>query len=158
MEKTGKRIFVNVPNARHVAVIDRDKGEVVATWKTDLAFGNFPMALDETNHRLFVGCRIPSRLVVLNTESSEVVTKINISADPDEIFYDGKRHRIYAICGSGKIDIIEQTNPNTYKALTKIDTADGARTGLFVPERDNLFVAVPHRGSQAAEIRCYQLK
>lgn len=158
LEKNGKRIFVNVPNARHVAVIDRNQGKVVATWKTDLAFGNFPMALDETNHRLFVGCRIPSRLVVLNTESSEVVTKINISADPDEIFYDGKRHRIYAICGSGKIDIIEQTNPNTYKALTKIDTADGARTGLFVPERDNLFVAVPHRGSQAAEIRCYQLK
>jgi DNA-binding beta-propeller fold protein YncE len=158
LEKNGKRIFVNVPNARHVAVIDRNQGKVVATWKTDLAFGNFPMALDETNHRLFVGCRIPSRLVVLNTESSEVVTKINISADPDEIFYDGKRHRIYAICGSGKIDIIEQTDPNTYKALTKIDTADGARTGLFVPERDNLFVAVPHRGSQAAEIRCYQLK
>jgi DNA-binding beta-propeller fold protein YncE len=158
LEKNGKRIFVNVPNARHVAVIDRNQGKVVATWKTDLAFGNFPMALDETNHRLFVGCRIPSRLVVLNTESSEVVTKINISADPDEIFYDGKRHRIYAICGSGKIDIIEQANPNTYKALTKIDTADGARTGLFVPERDNLFVAVPHRGSQAAEIRCYQLK
>jgi DNA-binding beta-propeller fold protein YncE len=158
LEKNGKRIFVNVPNARHVVVIDRNQGKVVATWKTDLAFGNFPMALDETNHRLFLGCRIPSRLVVLNTESSEVVTKINISADPDEIFYDGKRHRIYAICGSGKIDIIEQTDPNTYKALTKIDTADGARTGLFVPERDNLFVAVPHRGSQAAEIRCYQLK
>jgi glutamine cyclotransferase len=158
LEKNGKRIFVNVPNARHVAVIDRNQGKVVATWKTDLAFGNFPMALDETSHRLFVGCRIPSRLVVLNTESSEVVTKINISADPDEIFYDGKRHRIYAICGSGKIDIIEQTDPNTYKALTKIETADGARTGLFVPERDNLFVAVPHRGSRAAEIRCYQLK
>jgi glutamine cyclotransferase len=158
LEKNGKRIFVNVPNARHVAVIDRNQGKVVAMWKTDLAFGNFPMALDETNHRLFVGCRIPSRLVVFNTESSEVVTKINISADPDEIFYDGKRHRIYAICGSGKIDIIEQTDPNTYNALTKIDTADGARTGLFVPERDNLFVAVPHRGSQAAEIRCYQIK
>jgi DNA-binding beta-propeller fold protein YncE len=158
LEKNGKRIFVNVPNARHVAVIDRNQGKVVATWKTDLAFGNFPMALDETNHRLFVGCRIPSRLVVLNTESSEVVTKINISADPDEVFYDGKRHRIYAICGSGKIDIIEQTDPNTYKALTKINTADGARTGLFVPERDTLFVAVPHHGSQKAEVRAYQVE
>ena len=65
LEKIGKRIFVNVPNSRHVAVIDRDKGEIVATWKTDLAFGNFPMALDEANHRLFVGCRIPSKLVCL---------------------------------------------------------------------------------------------
>ena len=69
---------------------------------------------------------------------------------------DGKRHWIYVICGAAKIDVIEQTDPNTYKALTKFDTANGARTGLFVPERDTLFVAVPHQGSQQAEIRCYQ--
>jgi DNA-binding beta-propeller fold protein YncE len=158
LEKRGKRIFVNVPNARHVAVIDRDKGEVINTWKTDLAFGNFPMALDEANHRLFVGCRLPSKLVALNTESGEVVAKIDISGDPDDIFYDSKRRRIYAICGSGKIDIIEQTDANSYKAFAKVDTANGARTGLFVPTQDTLFVAVPHRGSQQAEIRRYGIE
>ena len=158
LEKNGKRIFVNVPNARQVAVIDRDKGEIVATWKTDLAFGNFPMALDETNHRLFVGCRLPAKLVVLNTESGDVVTKTDISGDPDDVFYDNKRHRIYAICGAGKIDVIEQTDPNTYKASAKIDTAKGARTGLFVREQDVLFVGVPHNGAQQAEIRAYQIE
>jgi YVTN family beta-propeller protein len=156
LEKNGSRIFVNVPNSRHVAVIDRDKSEVVATWKTDLAFANFPMALDEANHRLFVGCRLPSKLVVLNTESGDVVAKIDISGDADDVFYDRKRHRIYAICGAGKIDIIDQTDANNYKALTKIDTAEGTRTGLFVPERNTLFVAVPHRGSRQAEIRAYR--
>jgi len=158
LEKTGNRIFANVPNSRHVAAIDRDKGEVVARWKTDLAFGNFPMALDEANHRLFVGCRLPSKLVVLDTDSGDVVTKIDISGDPDDVFYDAKRHRIYAICGAGKIDVVEQIDPKTYKTLTKVDTAEGARTGLFVPERDTLFVAVPHRGSQRAEIRCYTVE
>jgi DNA-binding beta-propeller fold protein YncE len=158
LEENGKRIFVNVPNARQVAVIDRDKGEVIAQWKTDLAFGNFPMALDETNHRLFVGCRIPSKLVVLNTESGDVIAKIDISGDPDDVFYDNKRHRIYAICGAGKIDVIEQTDPNSYKASAKIDTAKGARTGLFVPEQDVLFVGVPHNGAQQAEIRAYQVE
>src|SRR5215831_1037575 len=145
------RIFVNVPNSRHVAVIDREKGQVVATWKTDLAFGNFPMALDEASHRLFIGCRMPSKLVVLNTDSGDAVAKIDISGDPDDVFYDSKRHRIYATCGAGKIDIIDQADPNSYKTKEKIDTAGGARTGLFVPERDALFVAVPHRGSQQAE-------
>jgi DNA-binding beta-propeller fold protein YncE len=158
LEKNGSRIFVNVPNSRHVAVIDRDKGEVIATWKTHLAFGNFPMALDETNHRLFVGCRLPSKLVALNTDSGDVVAKIDISGDSDDVFYDSKHHRIYVICGAGKIDIIEQTDPKTYKALTKVDTASGARTGLFVPERDTLFVAVPNRGSQQTEIRSYQVE
>jgi len=158
LEKEGSRIFVNVPSSRHVAVIDREKGQVVTTWKTDLALGNFPMALDETNHRLFVGCRLPSKLVVLNTESGEVVAKVDISGDPDEVFYDSKRHRIYAICGAGKIDIIEQTDPNTYAASAEVNTADGARTGLFVSERDTLFIAVPHRGSQKAEVRAYRVE
>jgi len=158
LERQGHRIFVNVPTARHVAVIDRDKGEVIATWKTDGAFGNFPMALDEAHHRLFVGCRLPSKLVVLDTASGETVTSVGISGDPDDIFYDSKRHRVYVICGAGKIDIIDQTDANTYKALAKINTADGARSGLFIPEKDALFVAVPHRGSQRAEIRRYQIE
>jgi DNA-binding beta-propeller fold protein YncE len=158
LEKNGKRIFVNVPNARHVAVIDRGKGEVVATWKTDPAFANFPMALDETNHRLFVGCRLPSKIVILNTDSGAVVAKIDICGDADEIFYDSKRRRIYAVCGAGKIDVIEQADPNNYKTSATLDTANGARTGLFVPERDDLFVAVPKRGSQSAEIRVYHVE
>ena len=158
LEQHGNRIFANVPNARQVAVIDREKREVITRWNTDLAFGNFPMALDEADHRLFIGCRLPSKLVVLNTDAGDVVAKIDISGDCDDVFYDGKRHRVYAICGAGKIDIIEQADANTYNASAKIDTAKGARTGLFVPERDTLFVAVPHGGSQQAEIRCYQIE
>jgi DNA-binding beta-propeller fold protein YncE len=158
LEKHGNRIFVNVPNARHVAVIDREKGEVIATWKTDLTLGNFPMALDETNHRLFIGCRLPSKLLVLNSDSGDIVAKVDISGDPDEVFFDNKRHRIYAVCGAGKIDIIDQVGANSYKTSAKVDTAEGARTGFFVADRDRLFVAVPHRGSQQAEIRAYQIE
>lgn len=158
LEDNGNRIYANVPSARHVAVIDRDRGNVVATWKTDLALANFPMALDETNHRLLVGCRMPSRLLVFNTASGEIVQKIEISGDPDDVFYDHKHHRIYVIGGAGKIDVIEQTDPNTYKVVAKIDTAAGARTGLFVPQLDTLFIAVPHRGSQEAQIRVYHLE
>ncbi len=158
LEKQGHCIFVNVPKARQVAVIDREKNDVIATWKTNGASGNFPMALDEASHRLFIGCRLPSKLVVLNTDSGDVVASIEISGDPDDVFYDNKRRLIYAICGAGKIDIIKQADANTYRGVAKADTANGARTGLFVPERDSLFVAVPHRGSQAAEIRCYQIE
>jgi hypothetical protein len=157
VEKQGHRIFVNVPGARHVAVVDREKGEVIGTWAPG-AFGNFPMALDEADHRLFLGCRLPSKLVVLDTGSGNVVASVGISSDPDEVFYDSKRRRIYTICGAGKIEIIEQADANNYKAVTKIDTAEGARTGLFMSERNTLFVAVPHRGSQRAEIRCYQVE
>jgi len=154
----GKQIGSIKLSAHPEAVIDRNKGEVINTWKTDLAFGNFPMAIDEANHRLFVGCRLPSKLVVFDTESGKIVAKIDICGDPDEVFYDSKRRRIYTICGAGKIDVIEQTDATTYASLAKIDTANGARTGLLVPDRDTLFVAVPHRGSQQAEVREYEIE
>ncbi len=158
LEKGGRRIFVNVPNAGHVAVIDRDKGEVTTTWKPDGASGSFPMAFDEANRRLFIACRNPAKLVVLNTDSGDVVTTLDISGDPDEVFYDAKRRRLYVICGAGYVEIIEQADANAYKPAAKVPTAIGARTGLFVPERDALFIAVPHRGKQAAEIRRYQVQ
>jgi DNA-binding beta-propeller fold protein YncE len=158
LEQHGNRIFANVPNARQVAVIDREKREVITKWNTDLAFGNFPMALDEANHRLFIGCRLPSKLLVLNTDSGDIVAKVDIAGDPDEVFFDNKRHRIYAVCGAGKIDIIDQIGANSYKTSAQVDTAEGSRTGFFAADRDRLFVAVPHRGSQQAEIRAYQIE
>jgi DNA-binding beta-propeller fold protein YncE len=158
LEKQGRRIFVNVPNAAQVAVIDRDKGEVIATWKPGGASANFPIAIDDASHRLFVGCRNPPKLVVVDSDSGTTVTTLDISGDADDVFYDAKRRRLYTICGEGFIDIIEQTDPDHYKRTEKIPTGSGARTGLFIPGRDDLFVAVPHRGPQAAEIRRYQVR
>jgi DNA-binding beta-propeller fold protein YncE len=158
LEKQGRRIFVNVPNAGEVAVIDRDKGEVVATWKPGGASANFPIAIDESSHRLFVGCRNPAKLIVLNTDTGAAVASLDISGDADEVFYDAKRHHLYAICGEGYIDVIDQENTDRYKRTAKIATASGARTGFFDSERDDLFVAVPDRGLQRAEIRRYKVR
>jgi DNA-binding beta-propeller fold protein YncE len=158
LEKNGRRIFANVPGAQHVAVIDRAKGEVNATWKTDGASANFPIALNEANRRLFIACRNPAKLVVLNTDSGAIVTTLDISGDADEVFYDAKRRRLYTICGEGFIDVIEQNDADHYRRSAKIPTAWGARTGFFNSEGDELFVAIPHRGAQGAEIRRYQIK
>jgi hypothetical protein len=141
----------------HVAVVDRGKVEVIATWKIDNASSNFPMALDESNHRLFIGCRLPAKIVVLNTESGAIVTSVGIGGDTDDIFYDSKRHCVYVICGGGEVDVIEQVDSDNYKLSATIPTANGARTGLFVAELNSLFVAVPHRGTQKAELRKYSV-
>jgi hypothetical protein len=158
LETGGTRILVNIPNARQVAVADRNKGEVVASWKTDWAFANFPMALDGEHHRLFIGCRMPTRLVVLDTDTGKPVAKLPIGGDTDDVFYDRKRHQLYVVCGAGTIEIIAQSDADTYAPVSSITTNEGARTGFFVPEQDLLFVAVPHRGNQPAEVRSYTIK
>ena len=155
LESAGPRIFVNVPSAGHVAVIDREKQTVSATWRVTAAAANYPMGLDEADGRLFLGCRRPAKLLVYDTRSGTFVTAVDIVGDTDDLFYDPKKKRLYVIGGEGFITVIEQQDADHYRPLEKMPTSGGARTGLFVPELGKLFVAVPHRGSQRAEIRVY---
>jgi hypothetical protein len=156
LEKGNRRIFVNVPDAKQVAVIDRVKRTVTDNWPMETFQANFPMALDEANHRLFIGCRKPARLVALDTANGKPVADLAISDDVDDLFYDAARKRLYLSCGKGFLDTVEQANSDTYTRLSQTPTAPGARTCYFAPGQDRLYLAVPDRGSQKAEIRVYQ--
>jgi WD40 repeat protein len=155
LEQKGPRIFVNVPDARHVAVVDRDKG-TVTTWPMKNFRANFPMALDETNHRLFVGCRQPARLVVLDTEGGTMLEELAISGDTDDLFYDANRKRLYISCGEGFIDVVEARDGKRCERVARLSTRSGARTSSFSSVLNQLYLAVPQRAGQDAEIRIYQ--
>ena len=157
LETTGPRVFVNVPSAGQIAVVDRDKQSVLATWPVTQARANYPMALDEAHHRLLIGCRNPARLLVYDTTSGQLITSVEIVGDTDDLFYDAARRRVYVIGGEGFITVLEQQDPDRYRVIQKVTTAAGARTGLFVPEMGRLFLAVPHRGAQGAEIRIFSV-
>jgi YVTN family beta-propeller protein len=155
LEKDSPRIYVNLPKSRKVAVIDREQHKVAATWGTGMAFANFPMALNEKDHRLFVVTRFPARLLVYDTNKGKIVQSISAVGDCDDVFYDAPRKRVYASGGEGAISIFEQQDPDHYKELARIATAKGARTSFFSPEVDRLFLAVRRQGSQAAAIRVF---
>ena len=155
LETAGQRIFVNVPNANQIAVVDRSTGAVIATWPLREARANFPMALDEADQRLLVGFRKPAKLVVFDTESGKAVSDLAIAGDADDIFYDRARRRIYISGGEGFLDIIAQNDRDHYVRASQLTTAAGARTSLFVPEFDRVYLAVPRRDEHSAEIRVY---
>jgi YVTN family beta-propeller protein len=155
LETKSNRIFVNVPSAGQVAVVDRKTATVVENFSLKEAAANFPMALDETNQRLFVGCRHPAKLLVLDMGPGKTVAALDIVGDTDDVFYDAIDRRIYISGGAGAITMINQTNANKYNVVERLTTAPGARTSFFVPETKTLYVAVPHRGHQRAELRAY---
>jgi hypothetical protein len=147
---------VNVPDGKQIAVIDREKKTVIATWPMTHFKSNFPMALDEANRRLFVGCRQPARLVVLDPVTGKPVTDLAISGDTDDLFYDAKLKRLYLSCGEGFVDVIDQRDADTYRLRERIATRAGARTSFFSAELNELYLAVPQHGNQEAEIRIFK--
>jgi hypothetical protein len=145
------RVFVNVPNARLIEVVDLVKGEVSSAWPTQPNHSNFPMAVDREAHRLFVVFRSPARLVVTLTADGSAVGSLDTCGDADDVFVDTKRHRVYVTCGAGVVGVIGDRG-GSYQRIGQIPTVTGARTSLFVPEMDRLFVAVRASGSEPAAI------
>jgi len=158
LETRGPRIFVNVPPAPHVAVVDRTKRAVVATWDVPGAESNYPMALDESGRRLFVGARKPAVLLVYDIDSGKVVAKQPIGGDTDDLFFDPERKRLYVICGEGRIDIVRQDDPDHYSLEGTVRTAPRARTGLFISEEARLYVAAPAIGTSPARLLAYRVR
>src|SRR5712692_2735102 len=153
LEKKGSRIFVNVPDDGSVVnVIDRKTGELTK-WGLNGVKANYPMALDEDNHRLFVVTRRPPFVMVLDTDTGREVARVSVGGSCDDVYYDAERKRIYAIGGEGFISAIQQNDPNHYTLSANIPTTVGVRTGVFFGT--SLYVGVPAAGLEPAQIWNY---
>jgi len=158
LDKAANKIYVNVPDEKQIEVIDLSKNTVTDRWKMTEASSNFPMSLDEANHRLFIGCRHPAKLVVIDTQTGKQITSTEIGGDVDDIFYNKTNQQIYLSCGAGSIDIFKQTDANTYTANGKVFTHSVARTSLFITELNLLIVASPSGFSSKASLLVYEVK
>jgi len=105
---------------------------------------------------IFVGHRRPASVVAIDTAKGEILNNVGACGDADDLFYDGARKRLHVSCGDGHVAIFDATSGLTETSM--ISTRKGARTSLFVPALDRLFVAVPMSGDQLAEIWVYAPK
>ena len=158
LDKPAKKIYVNVPDKKEIAIIDLEKNIVIDTWKLTTATSNFPMGLDPINHRVFIGCRHSPKLVVIDTQNGKTIASFDIDNDVDDVFYDNALRQIYLSSGGGYIDVFKQIDANTYLANGKIRTHSGARTSLFVSPLSQLIVASPSGFNSDALLLIYSIK
>jgi DNA-binding beta-propeller fold protein YncE len=158
LEKSGTRVFVNVPNQKEIQVADLAKGVLIAKWPVLSALRNYPMALDESHRRILIGCRTPAKMLVIDTETGKLTASLDIVDDTDDMFYDASKKRVYVIGGGGFVDVFDQKDSDHYIRIEHLATAAGARTGFWAPDWNKLFVAVPHRNEQRAEVLIFDTK
>ncbi len=153
----GAHLFVNLPRDESVALIDLPKLAVTAKWGHLGALANFPMAVDSGRDRIYIGCRMPPRLLALDAKTGSVLERIETAGDADDLFFDKARGRIYVIGGEGFVDVVAARENGKLSSITHVPTAPGARTGLFVPGWNKLLVAAPRRGANPARLLVYDL-
>jgi DNA-binding beta-propeller fold protein YncE len=158
LESKRPRLYLNA-QPDHLVVIDTDRNVVLVTHPLKLAKRGYPLAIDEANHRVFIGCRDKSVVLVMDTESGKPITAVPIPADIDDLFYDARHKRLYASCGEGFLAVIRQRDADSYDILEKIPTAKLARTCLFDPTSGRLYLGLPRQeGKEGPEIQVYEAR
>ena len=143
------RIYVNVPGAKEIAVVDQIVARQVASWPATRWSANYPMALEEDSQAVIAVFRRPARIVRYSMKDGSVLDESETCDDADDVFVDAKRGRIYIVCGQGVVDIFDRA---TLKRSGRFPTAPGARTGFYSVAADQLFVAAPAYGGHEAAV------
>jgi len=156
IETNGNRVFVNCPDAGQIVEsINRDTGQMTK-WSFQGAKGNYAMVLNEADHRLFTVTRKPPFLLVFDTETGREVARIPVVGETDDVYFDAARKRVYVIGAEGFISVVQQVDPDHYQLLANVPSIVGARTGLWFPQHDRLYIGVQAEGNKPAQLFGYE--
>jgi len=159
IDRAGKKMYVNLTATSQVGVVDLQSGKLTTTWPISDAKVQNSMALDEPNHRLFIATRMPPRFFVLDTESGKIVASLPCAPINDDMWFDVARKRIY-VTGSDTTSVIAQRDADHYEQIAEIPTGFRAKTSLYLPQLNRLYVAVSGKGKPDAKLalQIYQVQ
>ncbi|MGB7134463.1 MAG: YncE family protein [Acidobacteriaceae bacterium] len=146
----GSRVYINLADKDQIAVVDLGAGKVIDRWP--VAPGGHPtgMAFDLAHHRLFIGCRNPQKLIVMNSETGKVEAALPIGSGNDAVRYD--LGQVFASCRDGSLTVIGEKDGH-FAVEQTVKTVDGARTmgldrttgTIFLPTAEMEPAAAGHR-------------
>lgn len=150
------RLFVNVPGAGKIVVLSLSNMKTVAEWKTEFD-ANFPMAIDEKHHIIFVGYRRPGKLVAINEMNGQTIAVTDLVNDIDDLYYDGQSNKLYASGGGGAINIFLFDNIK-FEQLANIATRNGARTSLLLSSLRLFILAERSNAGHPAQLDIFSVE
>ncbi len=151
VERSGKRLFINLAATNEVGVVDLQTRQVIARWPVPEASVQDALALDEANHRVFIACRKPPRFIAFNTDTGKVVANLPCVGINDDMFYDAAHRRIY-VNGDGTTSVFQQVDADHYEHIAEIPTGFQAKTGLLVPELNRLYIELSGKAKPDAKL------
>lgn len=149
------KLFVNVPGSGQIDVIDLANLKA-EKWKAGYD-ANFPMAIDEAAHIIFIGNRHPAKLIAINVLTGKTISKVDLVGDIDDLYFDNRTKKIYASGGGGAINVYSFNNLEL-KQLANIPTRSGARTSLLISSLNTFVLAERANGGQPAQLQIFTVK
>ena len=120
------KVYVNLPDKNVVAVVDLKTRKVIERWPVAPGGSPVGMAIDRQQHRLFIGCRKPQKMIVMSTSDGKVIADLPIGAGVDATKRDGGQ--AFASCRDGALVVVGQDASGKFEVQQTVKTPEGART------------------------------
>jgi len=135
------KIYVNIEDKNKITVVDIRSNSVITSWPLK-AEGPTGLAIDVKTGRLFAGC--DKQLVVMDATSGAIVAQLPIGDGCDGVGFDPDLQLVFASCGEGKVTVIKEESPSSFKVIDNVVTKRSARTcavnekthEVYLPEAD----------------------
>ncbi len=131
------KAYINLVDKDQVAVVNTKTMKVLTKWPTTPGGSPVGMSMDTARHRLFIGCRKPQKLVVMNADDGKVLADLPIGAGVDATKFDGD---VFASCGDGTLTVARETGSGNFQAVQTVPTPRGARTMGVDPTTHTLYL------------------
>lgn len=120
------KAYINIMDKNEVAVVDLKARKVIARWPVAPGGAPVGMSMDTKNHRLFIGCRKPAKLIVMSADDGKVLADLPIGQGVDATKLDGSQ--AFASCRDGSLAVAAETSPGKFEIIETVKTPEGART------------------------------
>lgn len=155
LDKQLHKLFVNVPGSGQIDVIDLTSLKV-EKWKTQYS-ANFPMAIDEAAHIIFIGYRHPGKIVAINELTGKTISATDLISDIDDLYFDSRTKKVYASGGGGAINVYS-FNDSQLKQIANIPTRSGARTSLLISSLNTFVLAERAGEGEPARLQIFTIR
>ena len=131
------RAYVNLVDKDQVAVVDTKAMKVITRWSTAPGGSPVGMSMDRERRRLFIGCRKPKTLVVMDADDGRVIAGLPIGAGVDATQFAGDA---FASCRDGTLAVARETTAGKFEIVQTVKTPVGARTMGIDPGTRTLYL------------------
>ena len=144
-DPTEDRFLLNIRDPACVIALAGEAFDEQALWPVSAA-GPHGLDLDLEENRAFVACD-GGMVSVLDLRTGRECGSAEIAGEPDAIWYNPKRGRLYVAIGRpGLIDVIDT---RALRRVEQVVTEEGAHTTAFDHDRQRLYVFLPKTCSAA---------
>jgi YVTN family beta-propeller protein len=144
-------LYVDLEDKDEVGVVDTKTLAVTARYPLGDKHTPAGLALDPKTRVLFVACRNPASLVMLNADTGAILDTIPVGLGNDGVVFNPATREVFASQGDGTLTIVKENSPTSFTLEQTLPTQSGGKTLTLDTKTGHIFVIAAEYGPVPAD-------